>query len=184
MSEQPAEFDNLRQVADYLVAEGWKVSPSTVYKHGKEGRVRPLADGRYPRNAVEKYASVHLVRKEIGQKAVSTELQDQKVQAEVERLQEQAKHARIKRLALEGKYLPREQVEMELAAKVATLAAGLAYFAQARAGEIVELVGGDTSRIGDLVRYMTAAIDELLNEYATTRGFDVLFVGNESEEEV
>ena len=176
------ELANLRQVAAHLLDQGWQVSQSTVYKHGREGRIRPTADGTYPLRDVERYATVHLVRKETAEKAGSTALQDEKTQAEVDRLKEQALHARIKRLALEGKYLPREQVELELAGRAATLAAGLSFFAQARAGEIVELVGGDPARTGDLVRELTAAFDELLNEYATTKGFEVSFGGGEEGE--
>ncbi len=177
------EFDNLRKVAAYLQEQEWKVSQSTVYKHAREGRLRPTADGTYPIQVVDKYAGTHLVRKETGDKVQASRVQQEKAQAEVEKLQEQAKHARIRRLALEGKYLPREQVELELAGRAAALAAGLNFFAQARAGEIVELVAGDPARTGDLVRELAAAFDEFLNEYATTKGFEVSFGAGEALEE-
>jgi hypothetical protein len=169
------EFDNLRQVAAYLQEQEWKVSQSTVYKHAREGRLRPTAGGTYPVRVVDKYATTHLVQKETGDKVKASALQEDKTRAEVEKLQEQALHAKIRRMALEGKYVLRDQVELELAGRAATLAAGLNFFAQARAGEIVDLVEGNPARTGDLVRELTAAFDEFLNEYATTKGFEVSF---------
>jgi hypothetical protein len=176
------EFDNLRQVAAYLQEQEWKVSQSTVYKHAREGRLRPTADGTYPVRVVDKYATTHLVQKETGDKVKASALQEDKTRAEVEKLQEQALHAKIRRMALEGKYVLRDQVELELAGRAATLAAGLNFFAQARAGEIVDLVEGNPARTGDLVRELTAAFDEFLNEYATTKGFEVSFGAGAQEE--
>ena len=37
------EFKTLKEVADYLRGEGWKVAQSRVYKHVNEGRLRPCS---------------------------------------------------------------------------------------------------------------------------------------------
>jgi hypothetical protein len=168
------EFRNLREVAEYLKASGWKVSQSTVYKHGGEGKIRPNQEGVYSLKAVEKYAGIFLVRKETQQKIIDDELQRKKLLAEVEKLSEQARLARIKRLAEEGRYILRDDLELEMAARAASLEAGLKHIVQLRAGDWISVVTGDGKKTGDLIREMNKAIDLILNEFASMREFHII----------
>jgi hypothetical protein len=171
-------FLNRTEVWQFLEKEGWKISKSTLYNHCNEGRLKLNRDGHYTLKAVNRYARTHLELKETGQKIGDEELQRKKTMAEVARITEQAKLAQIKRMAEEGRYIEREQVDLEMAARAATLEAGLKGMVQSRAGEWVALVEGEEKRAGDLVRDMMAVIDQTLNEFATVKEFEVIFKAN------
>jgi phosphotransacetylase len=170
------EFKNLREVATYLRDEGWKVSKSTVYEHSKKGMIRPdVEKKRYSLKAVLKYAQTHLVPLGTVQKKKDEDLQRQKTLAEIERIQEQTRREKINRLKAEGALIEKESVYLELAARGAVLEAGLKGMVQARAGDWVTLVHGDEKKTADLVRELMTEIDLTVNEFATTKEFQVVF---------
>ncbi len=175
LEQMESEFKNLREVAAFLVSEGWQVSERTVYNHGKEGRIRPNAEGLYTIKAVNKYAAVHLERKETGLKLGDEELQKKKTMAEIAYRTEQAKLAQIKRMAEEGRYIPREDAELKMAQMMALVETGMRQMEQARAAGYISLVGGDENKLADLIRALNEDHDELLNECATSREFEVTF---------
>lgn len=82
----------------------------------------------------------------------------------------------------EGKYILRDQFELELAARAAVLEAGLKYAIQAKAGEWIDEVKGDHERTGDLIRIATDALNVALNEFATMKEFHVVFAIGKKEE--
>lgn len=174
------EFKNLTEVTGYLKSEGWQVSQSTVYKHGQEGKIRPDVGKVYSLAAVKRYASRYLMWAETKQKIGIEELQLAKYKAEVAWKGEQARRERIKRMAEEGKYILRSDLFLELAARAATLEAGLKYMISARAADLIEMVGGDQKKVGDLIRAMENGLNEGLNEFASTKEFHVVFELNEN----
>ncbi|MFC1884651.1 hypothetical protein ACFL2O_07765, partial [Thermodesulfobacteriota bacterium] len=112
-----------------------------------------------------------------GQKVDDEELQRKKLIAEVAKLNENAKLARIKRMAEEGKYVKREDVEQELAGRGIVIDQTLAFHFQTKAGQLVELVKGDPGKVSDLVRELMQIKDEILNEFASTKEFEVIVGG-------
>jgi len=173
--EGRTELESPLEVTSYLKAAGWKVSKSTLYQHVKQGKLRPDADGRFPVKAVQKYAASFLTLEETRQKVADEDLQRKKLIAEISRIQEQTKRERIKRLAEEGRYVPRDQFEMELAARASVIDTLRRNSIMTGAAERVALVGGDTSRIPDLIAFDLAQHDDEMNQFATTIEFHVLF---------
>jgi len=170
------EFKNLRAVARYLQEEGWQVAERTVYNHGRRGLIRPdKQTGMYDARHVNRYAATHLPMRETRTKLDAEDLARKKTMAEVAKLTEQAKLAQIKRFAEEGKYIPRDDLEMELAARAAVVENSIKYMVQSRAGEWIELVEGNTKRRGDLISVLNEDFDKMMNEFASTREFHVLF---------
>ena len=172
---QPVTFDSLLKVLAYLKADGWKVSKSTLYNHRRQGRIKPDSDGHYPLKSVLRYANAHLPRQTTLKRLADEELQRRKAEAELEKIEEQTRLARLRRQVEEGKYILRSDFELELAARAAVFYAGLMQMAQQKAGKWIQLVEGNTKRIPDLIQAIKLSIEELLNEYATTREFHVLF---------
>lgn len=101
------EFRNLKEVAAFLRAEGWKISQSTVYEHGKHGMIRKDRTGVYLRSAVLRYAGAFLATQETGQKQELEDLQRRKVRIEIEQNEENLKLVRLKREREEGNQIPR-----------------------------------------------------------------------------
>ncbi|MDY6974382.1 MAG: hypothetical protein SV775_19015 [Thermodesulfobacteriota bacterium] len=178
VNNKKTEFKTLIEVAEYLKAEGWKVSQSTVYKHQTEGRIRPNSEGIYTLKAVQKYARTHLTQQETALKVDDEQLQRKKLLAEVAWKTEQAKREQIKRMAEEGLFILREDLDREMAARASVLEAGLNFLIQSKANEWVALVNGDEKKAGDLVRDITTGLNDALNEFATVKEFQVLLKAN------
>lgn len=173
-------FKNKLEIYEYLKAQEWKVAQSTLYKHAKEGRLKPDKKGVYSLKKINKYATLHLERQETRQKIGEEDWQKRKIKAEVARLTEQAKLAHIKRLAEEGRYVLREDVELELAGKAAVLETGLKSMVQTKAGELIDLVEGNEKKTGDLIRVLISELDQAINEFASTQEYHVIFKANEN----
>jgi hypothetical protein len=176
-------FSNLLEIIEYLDAEGWKISKSSVYNHAKEGKIRPDIGKNYSMKAVINYAKTHLTTKSTRQKTRSEELQRDKTLAEIERIKEATLVDKIKRLRSEGELIEKNQVYLELAGRAAVLETDLKGMIQMRAGEFVDIVDGDEKKTGNLVRELTAEVDRVLNDFATTKEFQVIFeMGKEIED--
>ncbi|MBW2024386.1 MAG: phosphoribosyltransferase [Deltaproteobacteria bacterium] len=168
-------FKNTLEVYEYLKNE-WKVSKSTIYNHvKKEGKLRPEKDGTFSLKAVQKYARTWLRPKELTLKLDDEELRRTREKLELAFREEQVKIAKLKRQREEGLLIPRADFELELAARAGVLMAGFEAMIHEKAGEIIELVGGDTSKLPNLIRFLHDAYGELMNEYASTREFHVMF---------
>lgn len=176
------EFKNLREVAGYLKEQGYQTAQSTIYKHGREGLLRPNREtGMYSLKGVLRYAGKYLKQKATGQK-----IEDEELRRETERLQKELLKVRLERETLkklkeERGLIERSLFDLELASRAAVLETGLKGMIQARAGEFVMIVDGDERKTGDLARELMAALDEALNEFATTKEFEVIFQIDQKE---
>jgi hypothetical protein len=169
------KFKNVREVVAYLKGQDWKVSQATIYKHQNDGKIKAEADGTYTVKNVLRYARGFLMLREAKRKVDDEELQRKKTKAEIWRTEEQAKLGRIKRMVEEGKYILRDQFELELAARAAALEAALMFMVQAKAGDWIRMVAGNHQKTQDLINDMTEAHNDTLNEFASEKEFHVLF---------
>jgi hypothetical protein len=168
-------FKNLREVIAYLHGQGWKVSQSTLYKHQGEGKIKSEPDGTYVLKSILRYAKAYLTTREAKRKLDDEELQRKKTLAEINRIVELGKLARIKRMTEEGKYIIREQFELEVAARAAALEAALLFVVQSRVGNWIRIVAGDFHKTQDLINDVQEAVNDALNEFASEKEFHVLF---------
>ena len=177
-------FSSIKLAAEFLREEGWKISKSTLQRHLKKGLIRPdLPNGAFSQKALRKYAGRHLVMQSTLTKISDEDLQREKMEAEVLKLKEQGKLAKIQRMAKEGKYVLRESVDLESAAKAAVFKVILHGIALTRAGDFIQLVNGDEKKVGDLTRELSEAFDMALNEVASSdREYTVVFEANEPPE--
>jgi len=177
-------FPNRLAVAEYLKANGWKVSKSTLYNRTGKAKLIPRADGLFYLKDVKKYASIFLKRQETGQRVQETlDVQQQKkMRLEIEKLEEEVSRSRHKNAVEEGKYIPRDQIELELAGRAAVLDAGLTHLFQSTAGELIEISGGDPRKTAEVVHRLIAEKDRFLNQYAAAIDFTVEIAGEEEGE--
>lgn len=174
----PQTFSNVLQVLAYLRDEGWRIAQSTLYLHKKEGKLKANVDGMFTKRAVDKYARTFLVRRDTG-KSVAEEddgLHREKLQEEIARLRVQRKKFEHDLAVAEGRYLPREDLALELAARASVIEAGFRHRNQSQAAEIIQVVSGDPARAPELIALLDRHLDEQLNEFATTREFLVMAV--------
>lgn len=176
-------FKNRLEVTKYLQGEGWQVSKSTLYNRIGKAKLLPREDGLFHLKDINKYARVFLKRKDTGKRVQDEqdELQRKKTKLEIEKLSVEVDRAKHKKEVEEGAYIPRDQLEIELASRAAVLDAGLAHFFQSDAGNWINMVGGDQRKLPELINVLMAAKDGFMNQYARTTEFVVEF-GEQSEE--
>ena len=175
------EFKNRYHVWQYLKAQGWKVARGTFYNHVKEGRLRPDARGVFSLEKIEKYLNFNLKTKELAKTEKLERVQEKKARLEANLLEVKVNRERLKYNLEQGKSILRDDVELELAGKAVVLETNLKAMILARAGEFVALVEGQEKKTGELVRAMMTELDQALNEFATTREYQVVFEAENGE---
>jgi len=168
-------FDNPLEVQEYLKEEGWKITKSTIYNHVKNGKLRADAGEKFTLNGVLNYAKTHLVTENTRQKLKAEELQRKKTAKELEKLDEEIREKRFRREIAEGKYISKEDFYLEMASRGSVMDTDFTGMIHSRVGEFVALVDGDEKKTGDLARELTAEKDRILNNYATTKEFQVIY---------
>jgi phage terminase Nu1 subunit (DNA packaging protein) len=166
----PDTFATQQDVLVYLKAGGYKIEKSALSNHVRT-RLLIKKQGVFRRQDVDKYADLHLQSGATGQKAADKKLaglQERKLKAETDRTEEQARKAKLEREAMEGKMLPRADVELELAARAVVIDSGISGLIQSHAATWIDLVAGDQAKLPDLTEAMANNFRTLLNEYATT----------------
>ena len=163
------EFKNLRQAVQFLVENGYKISQSTIYKHQNEGKIRPDKGSVYTKDTVLKYAKRWLDLETTRQTIDTENLVRQKTMAEIARITEHAKLTMIRRMIEEGKWIPRDDFELELASRAAALQKDFTQMVQTQAGHLIDVVHGDTGYMQDLIRELAEQFGQMLNRYADTK---------------
>ncbi len=177
--KQYKDTKNKAGVLRFLLGDGWEVKKQTFYNHCKSGKLTKNNNGLYSSRIVKKYAETWLVRTDTGQ-TVGEESEDllaTKTREEILRIKTSRQRDEFKLGIERGKYIPRADLDAELAARAIVFDNGFIHMIQASAPDIIALVGGDHKRSADLVVFLTDKKDELLNEYATMGRFSVHFDG-------
>lgn len=152
----------------YLDAAGWKISTSTAYNH-RDNNLLPRSDrdGYYLASDLDRYAREQLRRKD-GSDSDDEEqaVQRDKQKASTDKEQQQAENWRIRNQILLGKYIERSFMEKEFSVRSAFLRTDLNTFWEVHALTIVELVGGDSSKVPALVEKGQDWVRDWTDRYA------------------
>jgi hypothetical protein len=167
-------FKSAGEVLRYLQEDkGRQVQKTKLYDDIKSGLLRKDKK-QYRRIDVDRYAaSLPQGTTPDGRNAEAEALLRRREEAEVRIQEARARSAERKDAILEGSYVPRADVDQELAAKAATLNQGLKSRIEAEALDLVAKVGGRPKRARTLVQEMERIIDDVCNEYAQPIEFDV-----------
>jgi len=158
-------FDTLMDVVTHLDADGWKISKSSAYEHKDDGKIRPGGNGKYTLSAVTEYARQHLQRKD-GGSAAAVNLQEQKLTEEIRRISSDADMRDLKYRKEQGELIPREHVEIELAARAGDLKTHLDASARSSSTRIIKLVGGDIQKAPELISFMLGINRQVMDNYS------------------
>lgn len=167
---------NTAAVLDHLKEAGWKVTKTSLYRHQSQGKLLPSQDGSYTKNAVERYAKTFLKQTATGKRVAENtdELQRKKLEKELEHLSQKIMREKFSFEREQGLYIPRDQMEIELATRAGILVAGLKHWVQSNAADWIAASGGDTKRTGELINLMSKDVDEHINHYASSREYEVV----------
>ena len=176
---------NVQAVLAYLLDAGWQVSQSGLYKHRKAGKIASETDGTFQRKTVDKYAKLYLRQKATGKKKQEAEdsLRRRELEKKVEKLETENEMARLNLEIKQGQYFRKDQVFVELAARLGALEAGFKHKFQSKAADLIRLTEGSLEKVGEFVSAMNLIYDELINEFAQAREFQVIIEGTEDEDQ-
>ena len=161
-------------VLEHLLKNGRKIKKSKLYQDIRKGILRRNADLSFSVGNVNKYGTTLPM-------AETPEMVAQEAEERVRRkdnadIRIKEAEARRKELAAdvaEGKYIPRDMVEQELAARAVTLNSGLKSAVEAQALDLIETVDGNPKQAHRFLAKMEAVIDGLSNKYAQPMEIEV-----------
>jgi len=179
---------NRLEAVQWLQDQGYKVKKSKVYNDARAGRLHICNDGSVRISDLRDYVQrqgLEPLREATEPDEASEDLQRQKIREELRKLQLQNEREEFNRQKELGKYIPRENLELELASRAGVLDSGLRTDIKTHARDWVHLVGGRADLVPDFVEAILDVLDRRLNEYARMDRFEVLFEEEDtgSEEE-
>lgn len=175
---------SVKDVLAHLRAQGRKISQSQLYKDLRRGHLRREADGSFTQRAVDRYAqTLALVSMPESRASELEGLAEQEMREKIGKTREQRLSINFDRQVKEGKYLPREDVALELASRAAALGVGLRSVFRLHAPDYIRMVGGDVGKADDLAAEFEQNLDAALNEYSRPLDFKVEYVPENSSGE-
>lgn len=170
----PETFKNVGDVLRYLQGDkGRQIEKSKLYDDIKKGLLRK-ENKTFRLRDVDRYAgSLPLSTTPDGRANDAEDRLRRKEEAEIRIKLAQASREEKKNEIIDGKYIDREQVYQEFAARAVALNTGLKSTVQEKALDIVRAVGGEQQKTGLLVRQMEELIDAACNEYSRELTFEV-----------
>lgn len=170
-----------RAVLAHVEENGRKLGKTKMFEDIKKGRLKKQPDGTFRQRDVDRYmASLPMAGTPdlVAEKAADR--QRRKEEEEIRRLRADADGREFDLQVKKGRYILKEQVHLELAARAVTLASGLKTAFEAQHLDLVALVDGNPRKGAALVEKLEAMLDEALNEYSREMEFEVTFEAEQS----
>ena len=153
-TEKRETLKTATDVLEHLLKNGRKIKKSKLYQDIRKGILRRNADLSFSVGNVNKYGTTLPM-------------------AETPEMVAQEAEERVRRKDNAGKYIPRDMVEQELAARAVTLNSGLKSAVEAQALDLIETVDGNPKQAHRFLAKMEAVIDGLSNKYAQPMEIEV-----------
>ncbi|WP_300883001.1 hypothetical protein [uncultured Desulfovibrio sp.] len=171
-----------RAILTYTEENGRKLGKTKMFEDIKKGRLKKQPDGTFKQRDVDRYmASLPMAGTPdiVAEKAADR--QRRKEEADIRKAEAAAEREEFDLAVKKGKFVPREQVHLELAARAVTLASGLKTTFEAQHLDLVALVDGNPKKGAALMERLEAMLDEALNEYSREMEFEVTFEAEQTE---
>lgn len=180
----PKETENLDSVKDtssaleYLARNNRKVSRPKLYKDIKRGKLRRQNDGSFLLRDLDTYAVgvPYIIPPDRPNATIVEDRQRRKDEADIRLKEAQASIAEHKYAVQQGKYIPKNTVWLELAARAVAFKNALKNTFESKALELITLAEGNTSHSEDVVAWLGRAVDMALAEYSAPIKVEVDFI--------
>ncbi len=169
-------FKDYRAVLNYTEENGRKLKKTKLFDDIRKGRLKKQPDGTFRQRDVDRYmASLPMAGTPdiVAEKAADR--QRRREEADIRKAEASAAREEFDLAVKQGQFVQRARVHLELAARAATLSAGLKTAFEARHLDLVALVDGNPKKGAALVEKLEALLDEALNEYSREMEFEVAF---------
>lgn len=163
-------------VVKFLNSLGYKRSTKQFSIDVKKGLVKINERGLFTRRQIHQYAKRFLTS---GANFDNTPegYESRKLQEQVKKLERENAEGEFKFSVFKGRYIPRQEMYLQLAGRAAVLDAGFEQFIRSKAGEFIASVSGDQSKSPDFIDQFIDGWKVLLNTYANSQDLEVVFKG-------
>lgn len=179
-AEAGGRFKNIEQAANWVIAQGYNVSPRSVRNHAdKAGFPRKQKDGSYLQPEIAAYAAVNW---ENPSKPVTATVENSSGRDEL--VAEQVRKLRLANEITEGNYILRSLVEQEFSARASYLKRDLFNLGPRFVDKLMDKLSTLLKECGvpveeinihalvpDMEAYWDLKVAEHLHEYSKARGF-------------
>ncbi len=170
-----------RAVLAHVEENGRKLGKTKMFEDIKKGRLKKQPDGTFRQRDVDRYmASLPLAGTPDAVAEKAADRQRRKEEADIRKAEAAAEREEFDLAVKKGRFVPREQVHLELAARAVTLSSGLKTAFEAQHLDLVALVDGNPKKGAALVERLETLLDEALNEYSREMEFEVTFEAEQS----
>lgn len=182
-----AEFKDSKSKAEILrqLQElGYEITQRSFYRHCTQGKCRAGKGGMYTRRLVKAYVEAEGLRRN-GSDSEDADGPNAALSVEKQRLENRKldlhnQNAELEYKKKQGLLIEREALYLELAARAVALDNGFRQTIEIESPGLIAALGCDMVRQPEFIDLLLGIWNELLNSYATTDEFEVLF---ESEEQ-
>lgn len=167
-------------VVRFLTKLGYQRSTKQFSQDHNKGLIKKNEQGLFTRRAVHQYANRFLVNGPNADLSPSAS-ESRKIELQCIKLERENEEGAFKFAVQRGRYIPRQELYIQLAGRVAVLDAGTEQLIRSKASELIALVGGDQSKAPDFIDLFLSKWKGLLNDYANADDLEVVFKGEEIE---
>ena len=174
-----------KEALDYLNEDcGRKISKTKLFEDIKVGRLRKQPDGTFKRRDLDRYAASLPTAGTPDRMATdAARRQREKEEHEIRRIKNAADREEFDLKVKQGKFIARDAVYQELAARAVALSAGLKTAFEAQSLDLVAMLEGNPKKSGPFIERLDQLIDEAMSEYAKPVELEVTFTDAGSDEE-
>ncbi|MDR2726610.1 MAG: hypothetical protein LBC10_01285 [Deltaproteobacteria bacterium] len=179
-----ANLSDWRAVLAHAVENGRKLGKTKLFEDVKRGRLKKQPDGSFRLRDVDRYLAglpISGTPDVVAEKAADR--QRRKEEEEIRRIKAVADKEEFDLAVKKGRYIRKEQVHLELAARAVALASGIKTAFEARNLDCIAAVGGNPKKSLALTELLDNIFDEALNEFSREMEFEVTFTVDEDGEE-
>lgn len=182
-TRQGLSFKDWRAALAHITESGRKLGKSKFFEDIKRGRLRRQADGSFRLRDLERYmASLPMAQASEAQTERAQDRQRRKEEAEIRKIEAAARREEFDLAVKMGRYIPREQVHLELAARAVTLSLGLKTALEAKSLDIISALDGNPKKSLPLQELLEGILDEAFNSYSREMEFELEFVEDAAKE--
>lgn len=169
-------FANKLKCWEFLQGAGWQVSRALFYRHCRENKLPREKNGKYTRANVEAYAATYCRRVDTGLKVGEEKgtVADQREAVRLEREKVRLQKERRELELIEGKSIPRAEVELMIVGRAVSFLSHLRAMVQMHASDLIHIVGGDQSRATEMIAELQGLIEEHVSTFARDVEFKVM----------
>lgn len=181
--QETKNLKDIKEVLKYIEEQNRKVRKTKLYEDVNKGLLKKQADGTFRLRDVDRYlVSLPMLGTTDSVAEKASERQRRKEEQEIRRIKAVADKEEFDLAIKQGKYIAKEKVYQELAARAVTLSMQIKTAFEVNAIELVELVEGNPKKTNTLKQKLIDIYENALAEYAKEMDIEVIIENGKNEE--